>query len=95
MPDYAVRVELRGNPSAERYQVLHSLMARRGFGQTLAGVDAQNNRRNFNLPHAVYYGSSAADCYAVRDSVLGAVKSEVQQEAIVFVVQAQTWSIGS
>lgn len=94
MPNYAIRVELRGNPSAERYQILHSLMARKGFTQTIAGVDAQNNQRRFNLPHAVYYGPSGADCSAVRDSIAGAVKSEVQQDIIVFVVQVQTWALG-
>lgn len=94
MPDYAVRVELRGNPPAERYQILHSLMARKGFAQTIAGVDSQNNQRRFNLPHAVYYGASGADCSAVRDSVVGSVKSEVQQDITVFVVQVQTWALG-
>jgi hypothetical protein len=94
MPDYAVRVELRGYPSAEEYQTLHALMARKGFAQTIAGVDTQGNQRRFSLPHAVYYGSSVADCGAVRDSVMGSVKGEVQEDVIVFVVQAQTWSIG-
>ena len=95
MADYAVRVELRGNPSKEVYQTLHALMARKGFAQTIAGVDAKGNQRRFSLPHAVYYGASGADCGAVRDSVVGSVKSEVQEDIIVFVVQAQTWSIGS
>jgi len=95
MPDYAVRVELRGNPSTEEYQALHALMARKGFIQTIAGVDIQGNQKRFNLPHAVYYGSSSADCGAVRDSVLRSVKSEVQNDVIVFAVQAQNWSIGS
>jgi hypothetical protein len=95
MPDYAVRVELRGTPSTEEYQTLHTLMDRQGFAQTVGGVDTGGNQRRFNLPHAVYYGSSGADCAAVRDSVVGSVKSEVQEDIIVFVVQAQTWSIGS
>ena len=95
MPDYAIRVELRGNPSADEYQTLHSLMSRKGFAQTIAGVDLSGNRRLFSLPHAVYYGSSPSDCAAVRDSVLNAVKAEVQGDVIVFAVQAETWSIGA
>jgi hypothetical protein len=95
MADYAVRVELRGYPSAEEYQTLHSLMARKGFVQTIAGVDGQGNQKRFNLPHAVYYGSSGADCATVRASIVQSVKAEVQADLIVFVVQAQTWSIGS
>jgi hypothetical protein len=94
MPDYAVRVELRGSPSADEYQTLHALMAHMGFAQTIGGVDVGGNQRRFSLPHAVYYGSSAADCGAVRDSVVGSVRSKVQQDILVFVVQAQTWAIG-
>lgn len=95
MPDYAIRVELRGNPSADEYQTLHSLMGRKGFAQTIAGVDRSGSRRLFSLPHAVYYGSSPSDCAAVRDSVLSAVKAQVQSEVIVFAVHAETWSIGA
>ena len=94
MADYAVRVELRGYPSAAEYETLHSLMGRKGFAQTLAGVDTQGTQTRFNLPHAVYYGSSAADCATVRASIVQSIKAEVQADVIVFVVQAQTWSIG-
>jgi hypothetical protein len=95
MPDYAIRVELRGNPSADEYQTLHSLMGRKGFAQTIAGVDRSGSRRHFSLPHAVYYGSSPSNCAAVRDSVLSSVKAEVQRDVIVFAVQAETWCLGS
>jgi hypothetical protein len=95
MPSYAIRVELRGNPSADEYQTLHSLMGRKGFAQTIAGVDRSGNRRHFSLPHAVYYGSSPSNCAAVRDSILTAIKAEVQQDVIVFAVQAETWCLGS
>ena len=35
MPNYAIRVELRGYPTAEHYETLHALMARKGFKQTI------------------------------------------------------------
>jgi hypothetical protein len=92
--DYAIRVELRGNPTREEYETLHALMSRKGFYQTISGSDAQGNRRGFNLPHAVYYGSSTANCGAVRDSVRDAVKAEVQADIIVLVVEATTWALG-
>jgi hypothetical protein len=31
MPYYAIRVELRGDPSSEEYKTLHALMAKSGF----------------------------------------------------------------
>ena len=94
MPNYAIRVELRGNPSADEYQTLHALMARLGFAQTIVGVDGDGKQKRFNLPHAVYYGSSNADCAGVRTSVQKLVKSEVQDNIIVFAVEALTWSLG-
>jgi hypothetical protein len=94
MADFAIRVELRGNPTREQYETLHALMARKGFLQTIAGVDNQGNQKRFNLPHAVYYGASNATCGDVRTAVANAVKAEVQNDVIVFVVQAATWALG-
>jgi len=93
MADYAIRVELRGYPTREQYDALHALMARRGFQQTIVGIDGAGKQKRVNLPHAVYYGCSNAGCGEVRDSVTNAVKAEVQQDILVFVVQAQTWAL--
>jgi hypothetical protein len=53
MPSYAIRVELIGNPSAERYESLHALMARLGLwtdgdrcGQAREAVDGQSSARH-------------------------------------------------
>jgi hypothetical protein len=94
MPNYAIRVELKGDPPAERYESLHALMAQKGFHQIIAGVDTQGNKRNFALPHAMYYGASVNDCPSVRDSLSAAIKAQIQKDIIVFVVQAETWAIG-
>jgi len=53
MPDYAIRVELPGDPTWEQYDTLHKIMAKGGFLQTVAGVDSQGSQKTFNLPHAV------------------------------------------
>ena len=45
MPDYAIRVELRGNPSPAEYERLHTLMAQRGFGRTVTGVTKKEGVR--------------------------------------------------
>jgi hypothetical protein len=94
MPNYAIRVELKGDPPAEDYERLHALMAKRGFLQTVSGVDKQGNKKKFPLPHATYYGSSEDDCSVVRDSLSRAIKAEIQKGIIVFVVEARTWAIG-
>jgi len=92
--DYAIRVELRGSPSYETYETLHAVMQKLGFYQSLNGTDAYGATRSFALPHAVYYGSSTQSCAAVRDAVLKAVKANVQESIIVFVVQVAAWAIG-
>lgn len=94
MPSYAIRVELRGNPSAERYESLHALVARLGFGRTVTGVDKEDSPSTVNLPHATYYGSSTSDCSPVRNTVQAAIKAEIQQDIVMFVVQVATWATG-
>jgi hypothetical protein len=94
MPDYAIRVELRGNPSAAEYERLHTLMAQRGFGRTVTGVDKQQNPSTVDLPHATYYGSSNSDCGSMRDSLSAAIRAQIQQDIVMFVVQAATWATG-
>jgi uncharacterized protein involved in propanediol utilization len=93
MANFAIRVELRGDPSADKYDELHTLMGKKGFKQTIAGVDLQGNSKTFNLPHAVYYGSSTDSCAAVADSVAKAIRSQIQTNIIVFTVQAEAWAI--
>jgi hypothetical protein len=92
--DYAIRVELRGSPTYQTYETLHAVMKKMGFYQSLNGIDVRGTTRSFDLPHAVYYGSSTQTCAAVRDAVVKAVKAHVQENIIVFVVQAATWALG-
>jgi hypothetical protein len=94
MADFAIRVELQGYPTREQYEVLHALMARKGFHQTVNGTDAQGNQKRFTLPHATYYGSSVDSCGGVRDSILKAVQTEVQKDIVVFAVETRTWAWG-
>ena len=94
MANYGVRVELRGDPPAEDYEILHALMSEMGFRQTVVGVDSQGANKTFRLPHATYYGSSIDDCSTVRDTLSSLIKTRIQKEIIVFVVQVYAWAIG-
>jgi hypothetical protein len=89
MPDYTVRVELRGNPPFERYEKLHALMKSKGFLQTIA-----NSGGTWELPHATYFGWSTDSCGAVRDSVRSDVKAKIQADILVFVAQTEDWALG-
>jgi hypothetical protein len=93
MAQYSIRVELKGDPPAEKYEELHALMGRMGFEQTVTGVDSHGNNKEFPLPHATYFGSSNDACSSVRDAVSGSVKAIIQKEIVVFVVDVGTWAI--
>jgi hypothetical protein len=90
MSEYAIRVELRGNPSYEEYEKLHALMTKKGFVRTIVGSDG----KSYSLPHATYWGSSPSDVGSVRNTIRNAVKSEIQDSIIVFVVQSSNWALG-
>lgn len=89
MANYAIRVELRGDPSYETYEKLHALMKNNGFDQRIKGLNGMSS-----LPHATYYGSSTSECTSVRDTLQAQIKSKIQQEIIVFVAEVQTWALG-
>jgi|HubBroStandDraft_5_1064220.scaffolds.fasta_scaffold14347_9 hypothetical protein len=93
MANFAIRVELKGDPSAETYEELHTLMEGKGFDRTIAGVDLKGNSGIFDLPHAVYYGASTDSCSAVAESVAKAIKAEIQSNIIVFAVEATHWAL--
>ena len=67
-------------------------MAQYGFQRTVTGVNSQGNSVTVDLPHATYYGSSNSDCSSLRDTIAAAIRAEIQQGIVIFVVQAQTWA---
>lgn len=94
MPNYAVRVELKGNPGYLEYEKLHQVMANLGFYKTVAGIADNGNQVSWNLPHALYFGFSNDDVATVRDKVAIAART-IQSGVIVFIDQSVTWAIGN
>jgi hypothetical protein len=94
MAKYAVRVQLMGNPTADEYETLHTVMANYGFNRTVDGVNTKNEATTFTLPHGLYYGLSNAAISDVRDAIVADVKAQVQQDIRVFVMDVNTWSYG-
>jgi hypothetical protein len=85
---YTIRVQLNGDASYEQYEKLHTLMSQMGFGRTVTGS------KTIDLPHATYYGHSAADVSSVRDTVQSNVKARIQSSILVFVAKTETWAMG-
>jgi hypothetical protein len=89
MAAYAIRVELRGDPSFQEYEKLHQLMNGLGFGRTVSGMAGVSQ-----LPHATYYGYSNSGVEQVRDLVRDSVKTQIQNNILVFVAKTETWAMG-
>jgi hypothetical protein len=87
MADYIIRIELRGDPSSDIYNQLHTLMKQKSFGQTITG------QRINALPHATYYGSSQEAPSALCTSIHTTVTSQIWTKAIVLAVVVDTWAI--
>jgi hypothetical protein len=92
MANFTIRVELRGNPSAEEYEKLHALMAQLGYGRTVAGIDNEGTPVTVALPHATYFGSSSSSVGDVRNSMGNRIKQSIQNNIVLFVAQTETWA---
>ncbi|HEV7674483.1 MAG TPA: hypothetical protein VGQ12_08130 [Candidatus Angelobacter sp.] len=94
MPDYAIRVELEGNPTWDQYQALHQLMANYGFYQTIRGTSDTGEANLFTLPHAMYFGSYESDHPTpIRNILSIAIRAQIQNNILIFVVKSENWSI--
>lgn len=94
MPNYTIRVELKGYPDYSEYERLHTAMATLGFSQTIEGVNSSGDSGTWTLPHALYFGLSYSEVGTVRDSV-AAVARNIQSGVVVFVAQTETWAIAN
>ena len=87
MPTFTIRVELRGNPTAQHFDHLHRQMSSLGFAQDiLSGA-----QKTVNLPSGVYFGSSQYDVATVRNLVI-LHASNVQPDIRVFVAETINWA---
>jgi hypothetical protein len=94
MPNYTIRVELKGNPTYLEYQRLHAAMSKLGFNQTIGGTTTTGQTATWNLPHALYYGFSNGNVGDVRD-ISVQVARNIQSGVVVFVAQTENWAIGN
>lgn len=83
---FLVRIELRGSPSPQDYDVLHRQMAVRGFSQT-----AQVNGVPYHLPRAEYAKNTADAIVAILAQAQQAA-SVVPYESEILVSQVTQWT---
>lgn len=94
MPNYTVRVELKGNPTFQQYEALHSLMAGFGLYQTVTGISTTSGASDvYSLPHATYYGQHSATAAGLRTLLAATIQARIQRGIIVFVAETVDWAL--
>lgn len=84
MPNYMVRVELKGNPDTVSYLKLHATTAIQGF---LRVADGQP------LPHATYYGASSKSPDELSGHLLSVIRRDIQYDVLVAAALTTTVSV--
>ena len=80
-----IRVELRGIPSREVYDNLHSYMK----GWSWSQLDGSNRP----LPHAMYQGHSDNHIGSIVKALRGDIQRTIWSDAIVFAVISGGWAM--
>lgn len=93
MAAYTIRVELRGNPTFERYESLHKLMEGLGFKRWIVMANSTGKYTAQDLPHATYYGDSMQAASSLLSSVVDAIRAKIQQDIVVFVAQTSAYDV--
>jgi hypothetical protein len=88
MAHLSIRVELRGNPSSQDYENLHSYMAKNHWSRKIQGTAGESA-----LPHAMYQGKSETDITSITSALRKGIEANVWTQAIVLIISAQTWSM--
>ena len=88
MARYIARVELKGNPSRETYDKLHTLMRDLGFRQTIEGThDDIRVPVVADLPHATYAGLSDLSTAEVSIFLAEHIKKAIQPDIALLVAR--------
>lgn len=88
MAQILIRVELRGNPTYQDYEKLHSYMERNNWLRTIDGTAGRST-----LPHAMYQGTSDVEPSKIAAGLRSGIQAEVWTVAVVLVINALTWGM--
>lgn len=88
MAQIFIRVELRGNPTYQDYEKLHTFMERKNWYRAINGTAGRSM-----LPHAMYQGTSDAEPSKIASALRSEIQAEVWTVAIVLVISALSWGM--
>jgi hypothetical protein len=83
-----IRVELRGNPSWQDYDNLHTFMEKNRWYRKIQGTAGESA-----LPHAMYHGNSDNDISTITNALRKGIETSVWNPVIVLIISAETWSM--
>lgn len=83
-----IRVELRGTPSWQDYENLHTYMEKNNWFRKIRGTAGEST-----LPHAMYHGDSDKEISAITSALRTGIQTNVWTAALVLIISAQGWSM--
>ena len=83
-----IRVELRGSPSGQDYDNLHTYMEKLNWYRKIQGTAGESS-----LPHAMYHGNSDRDISDLVSALRKGIQANVWTQAVVLIISAQNWSM--
>lgn len=83
-----IRVELRGSPSGQDYENLHSYMEENNWHRKITGTGGEST-----LPHAMYHGNSDKELPAIAGALRTGIQANVWTQAVVLIISAETWAM--
>jgi hypothetical protein len=83
-----IRVELRGDPSKQDYDNLHSYMEKNNWYRKITGSAGAST-----LPHAMYQGNSETEVGTIASALRTGIQTNVWTQAIVLVMSTHSWAM--
>ena len=83
-----IRIELRGTPSWQDYENLHSYMEKNNWFRKIQGTAGESS-----LPHAMYHGNSEKEISVLTAALRKGIQASVWTQAVVLIITAQSWSL--
>jgi hypothetical protein len=88
MAQIVIRVELRGNPTYQDYEKLHTFMEQKKWYRAINGTAGRGM-----LPHSMYQGASDAEPRKIASALRSEIQAEVWTIVIVLVINTLSWGM--
>ena len=88
MAQVFIRVELRGTPTAETYEALHTYMANLNYWPSITGMKGKSV-----LPHAMYQGGYDRELSGLVTALQSDIQAKIWTKAVVLAIHSSDWAM--